>query len=47
MLHAKKRLARMFHELLSRDREEVCSNGQSQGGWTRGALEQYVAGSDT
>jgi hypothetical protein len=39
--------ARIFHELLLRDRGEVCATGQPQEGWTRGALEQYVAGSDT
>ncbi len=37
----------MFHELLSRDRGEVCATGQPQGGWTQGVLEQYVAGADT
>jgi hypothetical protein len=40
-------LGRMFHELLSRDRGEVCAAGQPQRGWTRGVLEQYIAGSDT
>ena len=40
-------LARIFHELLSRDRGEVCATGQPQGGWARGVLEQYVAGADT
>jgi hypothetical protein len=32
---------------LRRDRGEGRATGQPQGGWTRGVLEQYVAGSDT
>ena len=40
-------LTRQFHELLSRDRGGGCATGQPQGGWTRGVLELYVAGSDT
>ncbi len=40
-------LTRQFHELLSRDRGDECATGQPQGGWTRGVLELYVAGSDT
>ena len=32
---------------MSRDRGEGRATGQPQGGWTRGVLEQYVAGSDT
>ena len=37
-------IARMFHELLSRDREDGCATRQPQGVGSRGVLEQYVAG---
>jgi len=40
-------IARMFHELLSRDREDGCATRQPHGVGSRGALEQYVAGSGT
>ena len=43
-------LARMFHELLSRDHEDGCASGQpSRGtaGLVRGVPEWYVAGADT
>jgi hypothetical protein len=49
-------LARIFHESVSRDREDGCATRSAgacaacrvtAGGRTRGVLEQYVAGFDT
>ena len=37
-------LARIFHELLLRDRGEVCATGQPQGGWIRGVLNSTSQG---
>jgi hypothetical protein len=34
----------MFHELMSRDREDGCATGQPQGGWFRGAPERTSQG---
>ena len=42
--------ARMFHESMSRDREDGRATGQSSRGtrdWSRGVPERYVAGIDT
>ena len=40
-------LARVFHELPSRDRGEGCATGQPQGVGSETYIEQYVAGTDT
>ena len=42
-------LARIFHELLSRDHEDGCATGQPSRGTAgfRGVPERYVAGADT
>ena len=39
-------LARIFHELLSRDHEDGCATGQPQGVGSEAYLERYVAGAD-
>ena len=39
-------IARIFHELLSRDHEDGCATWQPQGVGFRGVPERYVAGTD-